>query len=93
MDDALGLSKFCGTCCGRDGSPSHNSVSEITAALRNSSHLHISKDFAPNRSLVFLKFFKTADATEFVEAYNGKLFNSMEVGNLLYLRLSPIVLC
>ena len=38
-------------------------------------------DFAPNRSLVVLKFFKPTDAAEFAEAYNGKPFNSMEVGN------------
>jgi BRCA1-associated protein len=36
-------------------------------------------DGAPNRSIVVIKFNNTADAAEFAEAYNGKLFNSMEV--------------
>lgn len=45
-------------------------VSLVNAALRDS---------VPNRSMVIIKFFNPADAAEFVEAYNGKPFNSMEV--------------
>ena len=37
------------------------------------------RDSVPNRSMVIIKFFNPADAAEFVEAYNGKPFNSMEV--------------
>jgi BRCA1-associated protein len=36
----------------------------------------------PNRSIVIIKFFNSADAAEFAEAYNGKPFNSMEVSFL-----------
>jgi BRCA1-associated protein len=37
-----------------------------------------------------LKFFKPSDATEFAEAYNGKPFNSMEVGEFYYILVSDI---
>ena len=37
-------------------------------------------DFAPNRSMVIIKFLNPAAAAEFAEEYNGKPFNSMEVG-------------
>ena len=53
-------------------------------ALRNLSNLRLSaSDFAPNRSLVVLKFFSPTDAAEFAEAYNGKPFNSMEASNFI----------
>lgn len=42
-------------------------------------HLLLYRDSAPNRSIVIMKFMNPADAAEFVEAYNGKAFNSMEV--------------
>ncbi|KAG6865706.1 hypothetical protein C0991_012522 [Blastosporella zonata] len=35
-------------------------------------------DSVPNRSIAVIKFFNPADAAEFVEAYNGKPFNSMD---------------
>jgi len=35
----------------------------------------------PNRSIVIIQFFNSADAAEFAEAYNGKPFNSMEVSS------------
>jgi BRCA1-associated protein len=42
------------------------------------------RDFAPNRSMVILKFMNPGDASEFIEAYNGKPFNSMEVRDMFY---------
>lgn len=36
------------------------------------------RDIVPNRSIVVVKFPELAAASEFVEAYNGKPFNSME---------------
>ena len=50
-------------------------------------------DFAPNRSLVVLKFFKPTDAAEFAEVYNGKPFNSMEVGNFIMALFRIIANC
>ncbi|KAF8817504.1 BRCA1-associated protein [Phlegmacium glaucopus] len=50
----------------------------VAPAVEGIGHLRIIRDFAPNRSLVVLKFIKPADAAEFAEAYNGKPFNSME---------------
>lgn len=40
---------------------------------------YVNRDSAPNRSVVVMKFRDPANAAEFVEAYNGKQFNSMEV--------------
>lgn len=37
------------------------------------------RDTAPNRSIVLIKFRQAEDAAEFIEAYNGRPFNSMEV--------------
>ena len=89
MDDPFGFSNFRGARCGGDRSSSHNSVCARGSRIaKNLSNLHpFPSDFAPNRSLVVLKFFKPSDATEFAEAYNGKPFNSMEVGILLYFSL------
>ena len=39
------------------------------------------RDSAPNRSIVVIAFRDEADASEFAEVYNGKQFNSMEVGH------------
>lgn len=36
-----------------------------------------------NRSMALLRFRRSEEATEFVEAYNGKPFNSMDVSNLM----------
>lgn len=41
-------------------------------------HLRMIRDSAPNRSIVIIKFRNAEDAAEFIEAYNGKQFNSME---------------
>ncbi|KAF8202196.1 hypothetical protein BJ912DRAFT_1019133 [Pholiota molesta] len=49
----------------------------LTEALDGDSD-GIMLDFAPNRSMVILKFMNPGDASEFIEAYNGKPFNSME---------------
>ncbi|KAH9940940.1 zf-UBP-domain-containing protein [Epithele typhae] len=41
-------------------------------------HLRMIRDTAPNRSIVVMKFRDTSHVAEFIEAYNGKPFNSME---------------
>ncbi|PBK99385.1 zf-UBP-domain-containing protein [Armillaria gallica] len=50
----------------------------VAPAAESISHLRMIRDSAPNRSVVVIKFPKLEDATEFIEAYNGKPFNSME---------------
>ncbi|KAK0202799.1 hypothetical protein DFS33DRAFT_1262025 [Desarmillaria ectypa] len=50
----------------------------VAPAAESISHLRMIRDSAPNRSIVVIKFPKLEDATEFIEAYNGKPFNSME---------------
>ncbi|KAK0188935.1 BRCA1-associated protein 2-domain-containing protein [Armillaria mellea] len=50
----------------------------VAPAAESISHLRMIRDSAPNRSMVVIKFPKLKDATEFIEAYNGKPFNSME---------------
>ncbi|KAF8967694.1 hypothetical protein BDZ97DRAFT_1656175 [Flammula alnicola] len=50
----------------------------VAPAVEGIGHLRIIRDFAPNRSMVIIKFLNPADAADFTEAYNGKPFNSME---------------
>ncbi|KAJ4473679.1 hypothetical protein J3R30DRAFT_706834 [Lentinula aciculospora] len=50
----------------------------VAPAAETISHLRILRDCVPNRSIALVKFPKPEDASEFIEAYNGKPFNSME---------------
>ncbi|KAJ3847101.1 hypothetical protein EV368DRAFT_51771 [Lentinula lateritia] len=50
----------------------------VAPAAETISHLRILRDCVPNRSIALIKFPKPGDASEFIEAYNGKPFNSME---------------
>ncbi|KAI0372743.1 zf-UBP-domain-containing protein [Pilatotrama ljubarskyi] len=50
----------------------------VAPAADGIAHLRMIRDSAPNRSIVVMKFRDPANAAEFVEAYNGKQFNSME---------------
>ncbi|KAI0350672.1 hypothetical protein OH77DRAFT_1051953 [Trametes cingulata] len=50
----------------------------VAPAAEGIAHLRMIRDSAPNRSIVVMKFRDPANATEFIEAYNGKQFNSME---------------
>ncbi|KAK7445414.1 hypothetical protein VKT23_014831 [Stygiomarasmius scandens] len=50
----------------------------VAPAAESISHLRMIRDSVPNRSIVLIKFSKPEDAAEFIEAYNGKPFNSME---------------
>ncbi|EIW58742.1 zf-UBP-domain-containing protein [Trametes versicolor FP-101664 SS1] len=52
----------------------------VAPAADGIAHLRMIRraDSAPNRSVVVMKFRDPANAAEFVEAYNGKPFNSME---------------
>ena len=48
------------------------------------------RDSMPNRSMALIRFRRSEEATEFVEAYNGKPFNSMDVSTLLMLSRGAI---
>ncbi|KAJ3756835.1 hypothetical protein EV360DRAFT_47291 [Lentinula raphanica] len=50
----------------------------VAPAAETISHIRILRDCVPNRSIALVKFPKPEDASEFIEAYNGKPFNSME---------------
>ncbi|KZV96389.1 zf-UBP-domain-containing protein [Exidia glandulosa HHB12029] len=50
----------------------------VAPAAEGMAHVRIIRDFAPNRSIVLMKFRNQGDAQEFVEEFNGKPFNSME---------------
>ncbi|KAF8075057.1 hypothetical protein FPV67DRAFT_1475860 [Lyophyllum atratum] len=50
----------------------------VAPAAEGMAHLRLIRDCLPNRSMIVIKFFNPADAAEFIEAYNGKPFNSME---------------
>lgn len=52
------------------------------------------RDSMPNRSMALIRFRRSEEATEFVEAYNGKPFNSMDVSALVILKgshLKPVL--
>lgn len=51
----------------------------LAPAVDGVAHLRLIRDSVPNRSIAVIQFLKTSDASDFVEAYNGKPFNSMEV--------------
>lgn len=53
-------------------------LSFVAPAAEGMAHLRMIRDSAPNRSIVIIKFRNAEDAAEFIEAYNGKQFNSME---------------
>lgn len=52
------------------------------------------RDSMPNRSMALIRFRRSEEAKEFVEAYNGKPFNSMDVSNFAIAcvgnRLNPV---
>ncbi|KAF5373345.1 hypothetical protein D9615_007463 [Tricholomella constricta] len=50
----------------------------VAPAAEGMAHLRLIRDSQPNRSIAVIRFLNPADAAEFVEAYNGKPFNSME---------------
>ncbi|KAJ7050511.1 hypothetical protein C8F01DRAFT_1067762 [Mycena amicta] len=50
----------------------------VAPAAEGITHLRIIRDSDPNRSIVVIKFSHPDRASEFIEAYNGKPFNSLE---------------
>ncbi|TFK89171.1 zf-UBP-domain-containing protein [Polyporus arcularius HHB13444] len=64
----------------------------VAPAADGIAHLRMIRDSAPNRSIVVMKFRDTANAAEFVEAYNGKQFNSMEPETCHVVRVSSIAI-
>ncbi|KIJ62026.1 hypothetical protein HYDPIDRAFT_95269 [Hydnomerulius pinastri MD-312] len=50
----------------------------VAPVAEGMAHLRLIRDSVPNRSIAILKFRQVDEATEFVEAYNGKPFNSMD---------------
>nr|GAT42956.1 predicted protein [Mycena chlorophos] len=50
----------------------------VSPASDGITHLRIIRDTIPNRSMVVIKFSDPTRASEFIEAYNGNPFNSLE---------------
>ncbi|KAI0666757.1 zf-UBP-domain-containing protein [Trametes maxima] len=50
----------------------------VAPAADGIAHLRMIRDSMPNRSIVVMKFRDPDSAAEFIEAYNGRQFNSME---------------
>ncbi|KAG8220885.1 BRCA1-associated protein 2-domain-containing protein [Butyriboletus roseoflavus] len=50
----------------------------VAPAAEGMAHLRLVRDSMPNRSMALIRFRRSEEATEFVEAYNGKPFNSMD---------------
>lgn len=53
-------------------------LSFVEPAAEGIVHLRMIRDSVPNRSMVFIRFRDSTSSSEFVEAYNGKSFNSLE---------------
>ncbi|KAF9786273.1 zf-UBP-domain-containing protein [Thelephora terrestris] len=53
-------------------------LSFVEPAADSIVHLRMIRDSVPNRSMVFIRFRDSTSPGEFVEAYNGKAFNSLE---------------
>ncbi|KAI0305901.1 hypothetical protein B0F90DRAFT_1694372 [Multifurca ochricompacta] len=49
----------------------------VAPAQDGMAHLRMIRDMSPNRSIALIKFRTAESAYEFAEAYNGKVFNSM----------------
>lgn len=54
----------------------------MSGAFPRGDHLDtcVDRDVSENRSIALLKFRAREDAEEFAQVYNGREFNSMEVG-------------
>ncbi|KIM44535.1 hypothetical protein M413DRAFT_442504 [Hebeloma cylindrosporum] len=76
MDDADGI--MLGVLAVPSWMTPSDFLAFVAPAVEGIGHLRIIRDFAPNRSMVIIKFLNPADAAEFTEAYNGKPFNSTE---------------
>ncbi|KAH7907261.1 hypothetical protein BJ138DRAFT_1014815 [Hygrophoropsis aurantiaca] len=50
----------------------------VAPAAEGMAHLRLIRDSTPNRSMAIIKFRQPEEANEFIEAYNGKPFNSMD---------------
>ncbi|KIL00751.1 hypothetical protein PAXRUDRAFT_821333 [Paxillus rubicundulus Ve08.2h10] len=50
----------------------------VAPAAEGMAHLRLVRDSMPNRSIAIIKFRQPEEASDFVEAYNGKPFNSMD---------------
>ncbi|KAN0088543.1 hypothetical protein V8E55_005600 [Tylopilus felleus] len=50
----------------------------VAPAAEGMAHLRLVRDSVPNRSMALIRFRRSEEATEFIEAYNGKPFNSMD---------------
>lgn len=88
MDDSLGLPGFRRPRCRRHRASANDQVRFMFSLWTQTSHPRSSsRDSAPNRSIVVMKFRDTTNVAEFVEAYNGKQFNSMEVSHLFPISL------
>lgn len=46
-------------------------------------HLRLIHDVSPNRTMVIIQFREASHASEFIEEFNGKQFNSVEVNYAL----------
>ncbi|KZT20855.1 hypothetical protein NEOLEDRAFT_1158445 [Neolentinus lepideus HHB14362 ss-1] len=65
----------------------------VAPAAEGIVHLQMIRNSAPNRSIVLIKFCNAEDAVQFVEAYNGKPFNSAELDDQSSLAISHLSIC
>lgn len=53
----------------------------VAPAAEGMQHLRLIRDVSPNRTMVIMQFREPSSAAEFIEEYNGRQFNSVEVRN------------
>lgn len=51
----------------------------VAPAAEGMKHLRLIRDISPNRTMVVIQFREAPNAQEFVEEFNGRQFNSVEV--------------
>lgn len=51
----------------------------VAPAAESMAHLRLIRDASPNRTMVVIQFREAASTAEFIEEFNGRTFNSVEV--------------
>lgn len=51
----------------------------VAPAAESMAHLRLIRDSQPNRTMVIIQFRESTNATEFIEEFNGRQYNTVEV--------------
>ncbi|OCB89997.1 BRCA1-associated protein [Sanghuangporus baumii] len=62
----------------------------VAPAAEGMKHLRLIRDVSPNRTMVIIQFREASNATEFIEEFNGKQFNSIEPETCSIVRVQSV---